>query len=65
MPGDAVAVMLGDMEHDAVAADLHVERQAGLEAMLPVDRKAQPVDIELARLGFVEGAQDRDRARGE
>src|SRR5437762_6625600 len=52
--------MLGNMEHDAVAADLHVERRARFEPMLPVHRKAEPIDIELARLGLIEAAEHRD-----
>src|SRR5690625_3939625 len=48
------------MEPQGVALDLHVERQAGFEAMLEADRKAEELTVELARLGLVEDAQDGD-----
>jgi len=48
--------VLGEVEHAAVARDLHVERRVVVEAVLPIDREAEEVDVELARLGLVEEA---------
>ena len=56
----AIAVVLADVQHAVAARDLHVQRHAGLEAMLPVDLEAEPVDVELAGLAFVEAPQDRN-----
>lgn len=55
----SAAVMFRDVKLDACAADLHIKRHAGLEAMLPVHGETEEVDIELARLGFVDAAQHR------
>jgi hypothetical protein len=49
------------MQHAAVPGDLQVQRQRRLEAVLPVDLEAEEVDVELARLRFIEDAQDRNR----
>src|SRR6185437_1503727 len=54
----AVAVVLGQVQPDAAPRDLHVEREARLEAMFPVDAEAQQVDVEGLGLGDVEDAQD-------
>ena len=56
--------MLAEMQDAAVAADRHVKRRIVVEAMLPLDLEAEEADIELARLGNVEDAQDgRDGAK--
>ena len=61
--GRCVAMVLGDVEHNAVAADMHVERRGRVEPVFPVDLETEPIDIEFARLGFVEAAHDRHRAK--
>src|SRR5262245_5401591 len=53
----SAAVMFRDVKLDARAAHLHVKRHTGLEPMLPVHGETEKVDIELARLDFVEAAE--------
>jgi hypothetical protein len=60
----AVAVVLGEVEHAVAPRDLHVDRRVWLEAVLPVDPEAEPIDVEGARLRLIEDAQDGD-GRGE
>src|SRR5581483_10077132 len=61
--GRGVAMMLGDVQEHPLAAHLHVERQVGLEAVLPVDREAEKAEVEFASLGLVEAPQDRNGAK--
>jgi sugar fermentation stimulation protein A len=55
-----IAVMLAQMQKHPPARNLHVERQPGLEAVLPIHLEPQVVQVELPRLGDVEDAQDGD-----
>jgi hypothetical protein len=41
-------MMLREMDDAIVLGDLHVQRQAVLEAVLPIDLEAQEIDVELA-----------------
>ncbi|MNL66982.1 hypothetical protein D3C87_1915240 [compost metagenome] len=50
--------MLGKVQLQAVAADAQVQRQISLETVLELDAEPQEIQIELARLGFVEHPQD-------
>src|SRR5262249_23675469 len=47
--GAAVAVVLAEMQDDAAARDLGVERRIVVEAMVPVPGEAEKIDIEFAR----------------
>jgi len=58
--GAAVAVVLGEMDDEAVAGDLHVERGGGVEAVFPVEVEAGVVEIELACFFDGEDAEDGD-----
>jgi hypothetical protein len=49
------------VQRQAVALYLHVQGQVVFEAMLPIDRKSQVVDIELTGLGLVEDAKNGNR----
>src|SRR5262249_33865066 len=51
--------MLAQVQDQAAARDLPVERSVVIEAMLPIEREAEKSEIELVRLGDVEDAQDR------
>jgi hypothetical protein len=42
--------------------DLHVQQRSGLEPMLPVDREAEELHVELAGLALVEDPQNRRRS---
>ena len=54
-----VAVMLRSVHHAAVAPHAQVQRHPGLEAVLEDHLEAEETEVKLARLGFVEDAQDR------
>lgn len=56
--GRRVAVVLAQVQNAPFAGDLQVERQAGFEAVLPVDREAQEVPIEADRLAAGKHPQD-------
>lgn len=43
--------MLGKEERHLVPRDLHEDRKVWLEAMLPLDRESEAVDIERPALG--------------
>src|SRR5215469_12812153 len=58
--GAAIAVMLAQMQNQGAARDLAVERRVGIEAMIPIDRKSEKLQIKLVRLGDIEDAQDGD-----
>ena len=58
--GAAVAVMLAQVQDEAPARDLAIERGARVKAMVPVDLEAEEIQIELVRLGDVENPEDRD-----
>ena len=62
--GRAVAVVLGEMEHQAVAGDLHVEGGGGVEAVLPIEMEAGVVEVKLTGLLDGEDAQDGDDLLG-
>src|SRR3954465_12638971 len=53
--------MLRQVEAAIAVPEAHVERRAGLEAMLELDLEAEEVDIEAASAPLVEAAQDRGR----
>lgn len=53
-------MMFRKMQDAGITADLHVERQARLEPVLPVDREAEVVDVEPLRQRLVEAAEDGD-----
>src|SRR4051812_40111593 len=59
--GAAVAVMLRQVQHQAVPGHLHVSRGVLLEVVVPIDGEAEVIDVELLRLPHAEDAQDRDR----
>src|SRR5262249_34382001 len=59
--GAAVAVMLRQVQDQAVPGYLHVGRGVLLEVVLPIDREAKVIDVELLRLLHAEDAQDGDR----
>jgi hypothetical protein len=42
----AIARVLGEVEGEPVAADLHEDGEVRAEAMLPVDTEAEPLDVE-------------------
>ena len=54
----SVTVMLGEMQGQSCARDLHIERRIGLKAMLPVHAEAEEAEIELTRFLFGEDSQD-------
>ncbi len=54
----AIAVELRDLEDAVAARHLHVQREARLEAVVPVNLEAEEPDIKLPGLGLVEDAQD-------
>ena len=60
-PRRGVARMLAQMQLQPAARDLHVERQIGFEAMLPIHFHAQEPEIVFARLVDIEDAEDRRR----
>src|SRR5690606_4951821 len=60
--GRSVAVMLAEMELECAARHLHVERRAGLEAVLPVEREAEEAEIEIPRLLDIEYPEHRHDA---
>jgi len=62
--GAAVAVVLGEVEGEAIAGDLHVERGGGLEAVLPIDMEARVIEVELAGFLDREDAEDGDDFQG-
>src|SRR5262249_39923577 len=57
-PRRGVAEMPGQVEHANVLRDLHVERRALLEPVLPIDGETKKIDVELPRLVLVEYPQD-------
>ena len=58
--GRGIAVVLAQVQHEIAPRHLQVQRRRGVEAMLPVQREAEKIEVELARLGFGKTAQDRD-----
>src|SRR5271165_4269226 len=56
----AVAVMLAQMQDEIAARHLALERGPLVEAMVPIDRKAQESLIKFVSLADVEDTQDRD-----
>src|ERR1700692_41018 len=58
--GRRVAMMLAQMQRQAVARKLHVKRGAFKNVTFPIDRKAEEIDVEFLRLADVEHANDRD-----
>src|SRR5260221_10286894 len=58
--GTGNAMMLAEMQKDAGARDLRVERKVVAEAMFPIEREAQEADVEFFRLVDREDAQDGD-----
>lgn len=61
-PWRAVAMVLAEVQAHSAARHLHVERRMGLETVLPVDREAEEINVELARLLNREDAEHRDDA---
>ncbi len=51
-------MMSGKVKNQSCARNLHVERKVLPEAMLPIHREAEEVDIKLPRLGLIENTQD-------
>jgi hypothetical protein len=48
------------VQYQAGPRNLHVERQVIFEPMIPIDVKAQKIDVKLAGLGFIENTENRD-----
>ena len=60
--GAAIAVVLGEMQDQFAARNLHVEREIVTKAMLPIDLKTEPIDIKFPRLFIVKDAKNRHRS---
>ena len=58
-----VAMMLAQVQNQVGPAHLQVERKIGLEAVFPVDGKAEKVDVKLLGFLFRKDANDRNRGR--
>ena len=56
----AIAVVFGQMDDQAGAADLVIARKVRLGLMLPVCAEAQIADLELLGLGLIEDPKHRD-----
>ena len=56
--GAAIAVMFGQVKDAAIARDLQVERQAWLEAVIPVDLESKEIHIEFFGFRFIEDTED-------
>ncbi|MNH26436.1 hypothetical protein D3C79_864910 [compost metagenome] len=56
--------MLAQVQDQAVAMDLRIQRQVRAEAVLPVQGEAEEIEVELLGLFDRENAQDGD-GRGE
>jgi hypothetical protein len=50
--GSTVAVVVRKVKQAFVFRHLHVQRSAGLEPVLPIDREAEEIHVELTRLRF-------------
>ena len=56
----AVAVMFGEVKYHRAPRDLHIFRETGLELMLPVDDKAEPLDIKCLGERNIENSNNGD-----
>jgi hypothetical protein len=54
----AIAMMLAEMQQQAAARHLAIERKARIKAMVEVDRETKKAQIEFIRLRDIEDAQD-------
>src|SRR5262245_16533170 len=59
-PGRRIPMMLAQMQRQASARKLHVERGSFKDVALPVDRKAEEINIEFLRLDDIEHADYGD-----
>ena len=57
-PGAGVAVVLGEVQLQPGTRHLRIEREVVAEAVLPIDREAEEVDVEFFGFSDVEDAQD-------